>query len=178
MPADLDETQRTDELPRAYAGRMAQEKAAAVAALLTGGGHFVVAGDTVVACGSRVLPKAETQAEARACLDLLSGRRHRVYGGLCVLAPDGRRASRVVMTHVAFKRLSAEERDWYLSTGDWRGKAGGYAIQGPAARFVRQITGSYPNVVGLCVASATAMLAGLGFPVFGPIADSTAPDAA
>jgi septum formation protein len=97
----------------------------------------------VVACGRRILPKAETEAEARACLDLLSGRRHRVLGGIAISAPDGRTAERVVTTTVAFKRLTQREIDSYLATGDWRGKAGGYAIQGHAASFIPWINGSY-----------------------------------
>jgi septum formation protein len=125
----------------------------------------VLAADTVVACGRRILPKAETEAEARACLELLSGRRHRVYGGICVVAPDGRRSERLVVTAVAFRRLTAEDIGAYLAGGEWRGKAGGYAVQGRAAAFVRGITGSYTNVVGLDLYTVAALLRGLGFAV-------------
>jgi septum formation protein len=118
-----------------------------------------------VACGRRILPKAETEKEARACLELLSGRRHRVYGGICVLAPDGRVSERLVVTSVAFRRLAEADIERYLAGGDWRGKAGGYAIQGSAAAFVRSLTGSYTNVVGLDLYSAASLLRGLGFAV-------------
>jgi septum formation protein len=123
----------------------------------------VLAADTVVACGRRILPKAETEGEARACLELLSGRRHRVLGGIAIAAPDGRTAERVVTTVVAFKRLTAREIDAYLATGDWQGKAGGYAIQGRAEAFTRGINGSYSNVVGLPLAETVALLRGCGF---------------
>ena len=124
---------------------------------------FVLAADTVVASGRRILPKTETEAEARRCLGLLSGRRHRVHGAVCALAPDGRRAQRVVTTMVAFKRLTEAEIAWYLAGGEWRGKAGGYAIQGMAAAFVPAINGSYANVVGLPLVETLAMLTGLGW---------------
>ena len=146
-PADIDETPTARELPRAYALRMAMSKLAAVAPRHPGA--VIVAADSVVVCSRRILPKAETEAEARACLGRLSGRRHRVLGAVAVGFPDGRVRSRLVETVVRFKRLEAAEIDDYLQSGEWRGKAGGYAIQGRAARFVDFISGSYSNVVGL-----------------------------
>lgn len=131
-PADIDETVRPRELPGPHALRLAREKALAVAARHPDA--FVLAADTVVACGRRVLPKAEDEATARRCLELLSGRRHRVYGGVALVAPGGRLTQRLVETVVAFKRLAPEEIAAYLASGEWRGKAGGYAIQ--AARRV------------------------------------------
>ncbi len=159
-PADLDESLHKGELPGPHAARLAAEKAAVVAGRHPGA--YVIGADTVVARGRRVLPKPETEAEARRCLDLLSGVRHRVYGGLTVLAPDGRAARRLVQTHVGFKRLSEPEIAAYLAEGEWRGKAGGYAIQGRAAVFVRAISGSYSNVVGLPLYEVAALLRGLG----------------
>jgi len=126
-------------------------------------GAFVVAADTVVALGRRVLPKAETEQQARACLAALSGRRHRVLGGLCVIAPGGRRAERVVVTTVTFKRLRPAEIAAYLAAGEWHDKAGGYAVQGRAAAFVRFLAGSYSNVVGLPLHETAALLDGLGY---------------
>ncbi len=160
-PADIDETPRRRERPRAYALRMAEEKARAVAARRPG--CWVLAADTVVACGLRILPKAESAAEARRCLALLSGRRHRVIGGIALIAPDGGLRSRAVETRVAFKRLTGDEVAAYLSSGEWHGKAGGYAIQGLAAAYVSLVNGSYSNVVGLPLAETYALLAGAGF---------------
>ncbi len=160
-PAALDEAPGAADLPAALAARLAAAKAAAVAAR-----HpdcFVLAADTVVALGRRVLPKAEDEATARRCLERLSGRRHRVYGGLAVHAPGGRSARRLVETVVTFKRLEAAEIDAYLAAGEWRGKAGGYAIQGRAAGFARRINGSYSNVVGLSLHETVALLQGLGY---------------
>ena len=161
MAPDIDETALPRELPRAHALRIAEAKARAVAALV--GDAFVLAADTVVACGRRILPKAESREQAARCLELLSGRRHRVHSGVCVVAPGGRSASRVVTTMVRFKRLSAEETELYLASGEWQGKAGGYAIQGLAAAMVPAINGSYSNVVGLPLAETVAMLTGLGW---------------
>ena len=155
-PADIDESPGTGELPRTYAVRMARAKLAAVACRHPGA--IVLAADSVVVCGRRILPKAETEAEARACLALLSGRRHRVLGGLAVGRPDGTVRTRLVETVVRFKRLEAAEIDDYLQSGEWRGKAGGYAIQGRAARFVAFISGSYSNVVGLPLFEAVSLL--------------------
>lgn len=161
VPAALDESPRPRELPAQHAARLAQEKAAAVAR-----DHpeaFVLAADTVVALGRRILPKAEEAAQARDCLQRLSGRRHRVLGGIALLAPDGRKGRRLVTTAVRFKRLSAAEVEDYLACGEWQGKAGGYAIQGRAAALIPWIGGSYSNVVGLALAETVALLRGLGW---------------
>jgi septum formation protein len=159
--AEIDESARPGEAPRALAGRLAAAKAATVARNFPA--DFVLAADTVVACGARVLPKAASEDEARRCLALLSGRRHRVFSGLCLLGPDGRRAVRCVATQVTFKRLSAGELEGYLASGEWLGKAGGYAIQGRAAAFVRALNGSYSSVVGLPLYETAQLLAGLGY---------------
>lgn len=160
-PARLDETSWPGRRPGELARALAEAKAAEVAARQPD--CFVLGADTVVALGRRVLPKAEDAAAARACLMRLSGRRHRVYGGVSVHAPDGRKASRLVETVVAFKRLAAAEIEAYLAHDEWRGKAGGYAIQGRAAAFVRRINGSYSNVVGLPLYETAALLTGLGY---------------
>jgi len=161
VPASIDETPGPRELPPHLAARLAGEKAATVAA--TEGDAFVLAADTVVACGRRILPKPETAADARRCLDLLSGRRHRVYTGVSVIAPGGVRRDRLVMTVVRFKRLSREDVDAYLASGEWEGKAGGYAIQGRAGALVPSINGSFTNVVGLPLYETLALLRGLGW---------------
>jgi septum formation protein len=145
-PADTDETPKPAETPRAYALRMAMAKLAVVAPRHPDA--VVLAADSVVAVGRRILPKAETEAEARACLALLSGRRHKVLGGVAV-GSAGRARTRLVETAVRFKRLEHAEIEDYLCSGEWRGKAGGYAIQGRAAAFVSFLSGSYSNVVGL-----------------------------
>jgi septum formation protein len=160
-PADIDETPRKDELPQQHAQRLAAEKAQLVASRHPGA--FVLGADTVVGCGRRILPKAETIEQARACLTLLSGRRHRVHGGVALVTPEGKLLQRRVMTAVAMKRLSPQELDAYLASKEWDGKAGGYAIQGHAARFVRQIVGSYSNVVGLPLFETATLLEGHGF---------------
>ena len=160
-PADIDELPLKDEKPAAHARRLAMAKAAAVAARWPGA--VVIGADTVVACGRRILPKADNRETARACLTLLSGRRHLVIGGLCLIAADGRRATRVVTTRVAMRRLSPADLEAYLDGGEWRGKAGGYAIQGRAAGFIPWINGSYSNVVGLPLCETRALLAGLGY---------------
>ncbi|MBL8708307.1 MAG: septum formation protein Maf [Rhodospirillaceae bacterium] len=157
----IDEAVAPREIPVAYARRMALAKLSEVGARHPGA--FVLGADTVVACGRRILPKAEDVATARSCLELLSGRRHRVLGGIAIQAPDGRRAVRVATTAVAFKRLSADEIARYLAGGEWHGKAGGYAVQGGAAAFIPSISGSYSNVVGLSLADTYAMLGGLGY---------------
>jgi septum formation protein len=141
--------------------RLAREKASIVAARHPGA--WIVAADTVVACGLRILLKPDGEAEARRCLRLLSGRRHRVHGGVCVVTPDGSAHPRRVSTIVTFKRLQEGEIEDYLAAGEWSGKAGGYAIQGTAARFVRTLSGSYSNVVGLPLFETCALLDGLGF---------------
>jgi len=160
-PPHIDERHGPRELPLTYARRMAREKLAEIAPRHRG--CWVLAADTVVACGRRILPKAESEEQARACLDLLSGRRHRVLGGIAIASPDGRIAERVVTTAVAFKRLTPREIDSYVATGDWHGKAGGYAIQSHAASFIPWINGSYGNVVGLSLSDTLAMLGGLGW---------------
>jgi septum formation protein len=160
-PAELDETPLPREIPARHAQRLAEEKARAVAPRHRDA--FVLAADTVVACGRRILPKALAPAEARACLTLLSGRRHRVIGGIALVLPDGRLVSRRVETAVAFKRLVEREIEDYVASGEWHGKAGGYAVQGLAARFVRWIGGSYSNVVGLPLFETVGLLAGQGY---------------
>jgi septum formation protein len=160
-PAEVDETPGRDELPRRLALRLAEAKAAATAA--RAGDAYVLGSDTVVSVGRRILPKAETEDEARACLALLSGRAHRVATGVCVIAPGGRSASRVVETRLHVKRLTAREIDAYVASGEWRGKAGGYAIQGRAGAFILDLAGSYSGVVGLPLYETMALLQGLGW---------------
>lgn len=163
VAAEIDETPHPRELPADHVRRLARAKAESVAPAHSGA--IVLAADTAVACGRRLLPKAETEAQARACLRLLSGRRHRVYGGICVVEPDGRVAERLVITSVSFRRLAAADLERYIAGGEWQGKAGGYAIQGSAAAFVRGLNGSYTNVVGLDLYTSAALLRGLGFAV-------------
>ena len=163
IPTDINETPNQRELPPRYALRMADEKARAI--VLPDGiddGAVVLAGDTVVAVGRRILPKAETEDQARSCLALLSGRRHRVYGGIALRLTDGTLRSRLVTSSVIFKRLQRDEIDAYIATGDWQGKAGGYAIQGPAAAYIRHIEGSYSNIVGFSLYDVSALLAASG----------------
>lgn len=155
-PADIDETPRVRELPRAYALRMACAKLAVVKERHAGA--LVLAADSVVVCGRRILPKTETEAEARDCLTRMSGRRHRVLGGVAVAGPDGKVLTRLVETVVRFRRLETAEIDAYLASGEWQGKAGGYAIQGRAAAFVAFLSGSYSNVVGLPLFETVALL--------------------
>ena len=162
-PSEIDEAALPRELPRDLAARLAGKKCTVAAERFTG--SYVLAADTVVACGRRVLGKAQDMEEARRFLTMLSGRRHRVWGGIAVRAPDGRRAARTVMTHVSFKHLETREVETYLALGEWRGKAGAYAIQGRAGGFVKAISGSYPNVVGLALYETRSLLAGLGYPV-------------
>jgi septum formation protein len=159
--ADIDESPRKRELPPQHAARLAEAKAMRVATRHAGA--FVLAADTVVAVGRRILPKAETEADARACLALLSGRRHRVLGGVVLIDPAGRVRRRLVRSDVAMKRLSDVEIAAYLASGEWHGKAGGYAIQGCAAAFVRAIHGSYSNIVGLPLFETASLLDGAGF---------------
>lgn len=159
LSPDIDETPRRQELPRPYAQRLAHAKAAAAAAT----GCCVLAADTVVAAGRRILPKAETAAQARTCLELLSGRRHRVLTAVVLARPDGRVHERVVESVVAFARLTPAQIDGYLATGEWQGKAGGYAIQGHAASCIRYIAGSYSNVVGLPLYETAQLLRGCGW---------------
>jgi septum formation protein len=161
VPAEIDETPHAGELPRNYARRMAAAKAAAVAPCHPE--SFVLAADTVVAIGRRILPKAEDPETAFGCLQRLSGRGHNVFGAIAVWAPDGRRSERLVTTRVRFKRLSRTEIRRYLECGEWRGKAGGYAVQGRAAAFIPGINGSYANVVGLPLVETLGLLEGLGW---------------
>jgi septum formation protein len=157
------------ELPRALATRLARAKAeAALQAVRLDEelrGSFIVAADTVVAVGRRIMPKAEMLDEAAACLRLLSGRNHRVYSAVCLVTPKESFRHRLVETRVRFKRLSKEELEAYLASGEWRGKAGGYAVQGLAGAFIVKIVGSYTNVVGLPLQEAVALLSGEGYPV-------------
>lgn len=161
ISADIDETPLKTERPREYAVRMAREKARAAA---DPAGH-VLAGDTVVAVGRRVLPKAEDEATARQCLELLSGRRHRVLSAVALLAPDGTLRERLSETQVRFKSLSEEEIRAYLAGGEWHGKAGGYAIQGSAEGLIAWIGGSHSGVVGLPLFETRALLKSAGFPI-------------
>ena len=158
-PSDIDETPKAGELPRQLALRLAEEKLAACNA----SNAFVLAADTVVAVGRRLLPKTECRKEAAACLDLLSGRAHRVYTAISARAPKGQAVSRLVTTRVQMKRLSDLEKMRYLDSEEWQGKAGGYGIQGSAAVFIRGINGSYSGVVGLPVHETYQLLMGLGW---------------
>ena len=167
-PAEVDETPLHGELPRVCANRLAYAKA--TTALAGVGvdddvyGAFILAADTVVAVGRRILPKPELIDEAAQCLRLLSGRNHRVYTALCLITPKRRFRQRVVETRVRFKRLSFEDMEAYLGSGEWRGKAGGYAAQGLAGAFIVKLVGSYTNVVGLPLYETVTLLAGEGFP--------------
>ena len=161
LPADIDETPLREENPRLYVERIARGKCAAV----TQADTFILAADTVVAAGRRIMPKTETEAEVRKCLGLLSGRRHRVLTCVVVRAPDGRVAERVCESAVTFARLSHAQLNAYIETGEWQGKAGGYAIQGHAAAYVRALSGSYSSVVGLPLFETAQLLRGLGFPL-------------
>lgn len=172
LPADLDEAPLRGELPRSLAARLANEKARVAAKLAAridssvpnNPGVFTLAADTVVSVGRRILPKCELAEEAAACLNLLSGRSHRVYTGVTLVTPKGAERRRLVETRVRFKRLSDAEMSAYLASGEWRGKAGGYAIQGLAGAFVVNLIGSYSGVVGLPLHETMQMLAGEGYP--------------
>jgi septum formation protein len=159
LAADIDETPRRDELPRRYAQRVARAKADAVRV----DGAFVLAADTVVAAGRRILPKADTALQAQTCLALLSGRRHRVLTAVVLTAPDGRRSERLAESIVTFSRLTKRDIDAYIASGEWSGKAGGYAIQGLAAGFIRFLSGSHSNVVGLPLFETAQLLRGFGW---------------
>jgi septum formation protein len=169
LPADVDETPVKGEKPRDLARRLARDKALAAQAVAATrpelAGAFLLSADTVVAVGRRVLPKAEIVEEAAGCLRLLSGRAHRVYTAVVMVTPKGALRERVVETRLRFKRLSGDEIEMYLASGEWRGKAGGYAIQGRAGVFVTKLQGSYTGVVGLPLAETVAMLEGEGYPV-------------
>ena len=161
VAADIDETPDKAEVPRAYAVRMARQKALAGADPTA----HVLAGDTVVACGRRILPKAEDEATARHCLELLSGRRHTVLSAVALLAPDGSIRERLSETKVRFKSLSYQEIADYIASGEWHGKAGGYAIQGRAEGLIAWIGGSHSGVVGLPLFETRALLKAAGFPL-------------
>ncbi len=161
IPTDIDESVLAGELPRHHAQRLARAKLAAA----TVSEAYVLAADTVVALGRRVLPKTETEADARRCLALLSGRRHRVLTSVALRAPDGRFGGRLVQSVVGFARLTDRQIATYLASEEWRGKAGGYAIQGSAAAFVRFLSGSYSNVVGLPLFETVQLLRGFGWPI-------------
>jgi septum formation protein len=163
-PPDIDETPRDGELPRDYCARIAAEKTAAIRA---GPDDITLCADTTVALGRRIMGKPDDMAEARAFLDLLSGRRHRVHTAVTVRR-GARSWQRVVEARVRMKRLDHAEREGYLATGDWQGKAGGYSIQGPAGAFVPWISGSYTAIVGLPLAETAQLLSAAGYPVWGP----------
>ena len=167
LPAEIDEAPQRAEHPRSLAKRLSKEKAErALAALGAGpeaGQAYVLAADTVVAVGRRILPKAETIDDALYCLQLLSGRAHRVYSGVCLITPSGKLRQRLVETRLRFRRLPADDIDRYIASGEWRGKAGAYAIQGLAGAFVVKLVGSYTSVVGLPLYETVALLSGEGF---------------
>jgi len=176
QPADVDEMPVKGELPRACATRLARAKAdvALTAVKLDEAlrGSYILAADTVVAVGRRILPKAETIAEAEQCLRLLSGRNHRVYTGICLVTPKGAFRQRLVESRLRFKRLSEPDIEAYLASGEWRGKAGGYAIQGLAGAFAVKLVGSYTSVDGLPLYETVNLLSGEGFPVHGDARDA------
>lgn len=167
LPADIDETPLKGESPRSLAVRLAHEKAETAARTLKGrsdlAGAFLVAADTVVCVGRRILPKCDLEDEAEQCLRMLSGRNHRVLTAVCLVNPRGTARHKLVETRLRFKRLGRAERDNYVASGEWRGKAGGYAIQGRAGAFVIKLTGSYTSVVGLPLYETMNLLAGEGF---------------
>lgn len=160
IPADIDESALKGELPRVYARRMAAEKAAVIAAQHPD--SAVLSGDTVVAAGRRILPKAESEADARMCLDLISGRRHLVLSAVTLMLPGGRALHRLSESVVSFKRLHADEVEAYVAGGEWQGKAGGYAIQGSAEALIRSISGSYSGIMGLPLYETRSLLLSAG----------------
>lgn len=168
LPVDVDETPRKGELPRTLSARLAQEKTQGAARIALArpelAGAYILGADTVVSVGRRILPKCESVAEAAQSLRLLSGRAHRVHTAICLITPKGRERQKVVETRLRFKRLSVDEIEAYLSSGEWRSKAGGYAIQGLAGAFVQKLVGSYSAVVGLPLYETMSLLAGEGFP--------------
>ncbi len=160
IPANIDETPGKAELPLVYAARMARDKAHAVRAYEPAA--HILAADTVVTCGARILPQAGDSSTARQCLERLSGRRHRVLSAVHLIAPDGKARARLCSTTVSFKRLSLTEIEDYLASGEWQGKAGGYAVQGKAAAFIKALAGSYSGVVGLPLYETAALLRAAG----------------
>ena len=169
QPAEIDEIPVKGELPRALANRLAREKAQVALASIRIDeelrGSYIIAADTVVAVGRRVMPKADMLEDAAACLRMLSGRNHRVYTGICLVTPKEAFRQRLVETRVRFKRLSNEDLEGYLASGEWRGKAGGYAAQGIAGTFIVKIVGSYSGIVGLPLYETVALLSGEGYPI-------------
>jgi septum formation protein len=169
LPAEIDETPLRAEHPRSLAKRLSKAKAEKAFESLKAepdfAGAYILAADTVVAVGRRILPKAELVDEASNCLQLLSGRSHRVYSGVCLISPEGKLRQRLVETRIRFKRLGREELESYLASGEWRGKAGGYAVQGLAGTFVVKLVGSYTNVVGLPLYETVGLLTAEGFKV-------------
>ncbi len=169
IPSEIDETPRRAEHPGSLAKRLSREKAERALEIYRKdpdeGDAYILAGDTVVSVGRRILPKADLVEEASNCLRLLSGRSHRVYTGVCLVTPGGKVRQKLVETRVRFKRLSREELDSYLASGEWRGKAGGYAIQGLAAAFVVKLVGSYTGVVGLPLYETVNLLVADGYRV-------------
>jgi septum formation protein len=168
-PTDIDETPKRGELPRAYATRLARNKAETALGMVRIDdelkGAYILAADTVVSVGRRILPKAELLDEAAQCLRLLSGRNHRVHTAICLVTPKETFRQRYVETRVRFKRLSEQDIEAYLASGEWRGKAGGYAAQGIAGGFVVKLVGSYSNIIGLPLYEALTLLGGEGYPV-------------
>ena len=181
LPADIDELPLKGELPRACANRLARVKAETALAHVRRDeelkGSYILAADTVVAVGRRILPKAELVDDANQCLRLLSGRNHKVYTAICLVTPKEGFRQRMVETRVRFKRLSEEDLDTYLASGQWRGKAGGYAAQGIAGSFIVKLVGSYTNVVGLPLHETVTLLAGEGFPIHAGWVNALAPTA-
>ena len=169
QPTEIDEIPVKGELPRALANRLAKTKAQAALASVKIDeelrGSYILAADTVVAVGRRIMPKADMLDEAAACLRMLSGRNHRVYTGICLVTPKEAFRQRLIETRVRFKRLSTEDLEAYLASGEWRGKAGGYAVQGLAGTFVVKMVGSYTNVVGLPLYETMSLLGGEGYPI-------------
>ena len=161
IPADIDETLLSNELPRTFALRLSKAKAEKIAD--GNPDNFILAADTVVAAGRRVLDKPKDADDARRTLETLSGRRHKVLGGICVIAPNGRILQRLCETVVAFRRLSKTDIEAYIECGDWEGKAGGYAIQGLAATYVKFISGSHSNIIGLSLYDTAQMLESAGY---------------
>ena len=159
IPAKIDETPLKKERPSEFAKRMAEEKAVKI--FETNQTSIILASDTVVACGRRILPKTKTKEEALNCLEILSGKSHRVYSGICLLSKDFK-ITKLVMTRVCFKQLSIREKNEYIKSEEWQGKAGGYAIQGLASMYIKKISGSYSNVVGLPLCETANLLIGKG----------------
>lgn len=165
LPADIDESEHKGELPRDAALRLAVEKAQATKDKYPDQTKdcYILAADTLVACGRRILPKSEDKNTAKTCLEILSGRRHHVYGGLALITPENKLIKRLIDTTVSFKKLTENDIATYLETGQWQGVAGGYAIQGFAGAFIKSISGSYSNVVGLSLYDTMKILEGNGF---------------